>query len=186
MSVRAESNLGLGRCRPSSFIRGAFAALVIAATSSAWGAEDLRPGLPPQDTTGRLLESARNGDLLLVKEAVARGADVSCQGTNGLTPLLQTVSGAVRPLDSRQRECVAFLLERGADVDAKDRDGRTALMYATRVGDLETVRLLVKAGAFILERDRFHKTALLYAADGHREILIYLGQTLKAERGAAW
>jgi ankyrin repeat protein len=96
------------------------------------------------------------------------------------------VSGTVKPLDPKRRECIAFLLERGADVDAKDRYGRTALIYATRAGDIETVRLLVEAGAYILERDRFHKNALLYAADGHREILSYLGKKLKAERGVAW
>ena len=62
------------------------------------------------------------------------------------------------------------------------------MIYATRAGDLETVQLLVKAGAYIKLRDGRHKTAVLYAAEGgHREILIYLGQTLKVLYGqSAW
>lgn len=123
-----------------------------------------------------------------MKAGIAEGANVNCRGTNGLTPLLQTIFGATSPLEAGRRQCVAFLLERGAEVDAKDSDGRTALIYATRAGDLQTVQLLVEGGTFIKRRDRFHKTALLYAAEGgHREILIHLGQTLKVQnKASAW
>ena len=75
----------------------------------------------------------------------------------------------------------------GAEVDATDADKRAALAYATRTGDLETVKLLVESGAFIGLIDRFYKTPMLYAAEGrHREILFYLGGTLKAQNKAAW
>jgi uncharacterized protein len=123
-----------------------------------------------------------------MKAAIAEGANVNCHGTNGLTPLLQTTSEATAPFDAPRRECVAVLLGLGADVDAKDSDGRTGLIHATRVGDLETVQMLVKAGAFIKMRDGFHKTAMLYAAEGgRREIFIYFGHTLKAQhKQSAW
>jgi ankyrin repeat protein len=186
MRVKVESNLGRGRRQLSAWIRGGLAALAMAVTSSGWGAETLTPSLPAQGVVGKLLQGARQGDLLVVKAAMAEGANVNCRGTNGLTPLLQTMSGATAPFEAGRRQCVAFLLERGAEVDARDRDGRTALIYATRAGDLEAVHLLVEAGAYIVMRDRFHKTALLYAAEGHRAILIYLGTTLKVQRGAAW
>ena len=158
------------------------------ATGLGWGAETSPPSLLPQGAAGKLLQAARQGDLLLVKAAIAEGANVNCRGTNGLTPLLQTLSGATAPCEAGRRQCVAFLLERGAEVDALDRDGRTALIYATRAGDLETVRLLVEAGAYIKRRDGFHKTAVLYAADGgHRDILMYMGQTLKVQqKQSAW
>ena len=164
------------------------AALAMAVTGSSWGAETLTPSFSAQGVVGNLLQAARQGDLLLVKTSIAEGANVNCRGTNGLTPLLQTVSGATAPFEAGRRQCVAFLLEHGAEVDAKDSDGRTALIHATRAGDLETVRLLAKSGAFIKRRDGFHKTAQLYAAEGgHREILMYLGQTLKVLYGqSAW
>ncbi len=180
-----EPNLSHTRSRASSFIRGVLAVLAIVLSGSGWAAEGLSTEMA-RAATGTLMEGARQGDLLVLKAAIAEGAEVNFRGTNGLTPLLQTLAGSTKPLDSGRRECIVFLLGRGANVDAKDPDGRTALIHATRAGDFETVRLLVEAHAFILERDRFHKTALLYAAEGHREILNYLGRTLKAEQGAAW
>ena len=58
-----------------------------------------------------------------------------------------------------------------------DSDQRTAVIYATRLGDLETLRLLVETEAFVRTRDRFHKTALFYAVEaGRRDIVLYLAQ----------
>ncbi len=163
------------------------AAVAIALGVTAWSAETAPQVSGTRAAEARLLEAARQGDLLAVKAAVAEGARLDCRSTDGLTPLLETVSRVVgKPLDNQRRDCLAFLLEQGADVNAKDPDKRTALIHATRAGDLDTVRLLVQARAFIVDRDRFHKTALLYAAEGHREILKYLGDTLKAQRGVAW
>ena len=141
---------------------------------------------PLRDADKRLLAAAGHGQLDLVRAAIADGADVNCRGTNGLTPLLQTIGEESLPFEDSRRQCAAVLIEHGAEVDARDGDGQTALIYAARAGRLEMVRLLVEAGAYIVTRDRFHKTPLLYAADGHREVLIYLGSTLKIQRGAAW
>jgi uncharacterized protein len=152
---------------------GGLLALVLVCAAA--GAADL-PAPPPQrEADTRLLQAAQQGDLALVKTAIAEGANVNYRSTNGLSPLLQTLSGASAPMDSSRRECLAFLLERGAQIDTRDNDRRTALIYAARAGDLETVRLLVEASAFLKIRDRFNKTALLYAAEGHhRDIVAYL------------
>ena len=139
------------------------------------GSANLPATLPQPEADTRLLQAAQQGNLSLVKAAIAAGANVNCRSTNGLSPLLQTLSGAAAPIAPSRRECLAFLLERGAQVDARDSDGRSALIYATRAGDLETVQLLVEADAFVKFRDRFHKTALFYAAEGHhRDIVAYL------------
>ena len=45
--------------------------------------------------------------------------------------------------------CTRILLECGANVGAKDGDGRTPLHWAARAGSFEVVRLLVSAGADI-------------------------------------
>jgi hypothetical protein len=135
-----------------------------------------------------LLKAAQTGNPALVKAAIAEGANVNCEGTNGLSPLLESLHGISAPVDDSRRECVVLLLKSAANVDALDGDGRTALIYAVRAGDMETVRLLVDAGAFIKRRDAFHKTAVLYAAEcGRRDILIYLGRTLKVQyKQSAW
>jgi ankyrin repeat protein len=44
-------------------------------------------------------------------------------------------------------ETVQALLAHGADVNAKDNFGWTALMYAKEMGYVETIRMLKKAGA---------------------------------------
>jgi len=153
-------------------LAGLLALMLVCAAASA---ANLPATLPPPAADTRLLQAAQQGNLSLVKAAIAEGANVNCRNTNGLSPLLQTLSGAAAPIDPSRRECLVFLLERGAQVDARDNDRRVALIYATRAGDLETVRLLVEAGAFVELRDRFHKTALLYAAAAHhRDIVAYL------------
>jgi len=55
---------------------------------------------------------------------------------------------------------VRLLIQAGADVHARDKDGRTALMWAARCGDADRVRLLIQAGADVNARDDFGHTAL--------------------------
>jgi ankyrin repeat protein len=50
---------------------------------------------------------------------------------------------------------VQLLLEKGADVNAKNKYGETALMYAAENGHTETVQLLLEKGA---RYDPFYKT----------------------------
>jgi ankyrin repeat protein len=160
--------------------------LVLTLACAAQAGENLSSPQAQREADVRLLQATQKGSVSLVQAALAEGANVNCRGTNGLSPLLQVLSGTPAPLDASRRQCVAFLLQRGADVNTKDRDGRTALIHATRAGDLATAQMLVEAGAAITLRDRFSKTALLYAADGHREILLYLGNALKVQQNAPW
>ena len=132
-------------------------------------------GVAGAEADQKLRQAAQKGDLALLKAAIAERADVNGRGTNGLPPLLELVRTAGGPLNEERRQCVAYLLERGAGIDATDSDGRTALIQATRLGDLETVRLLVEAEAYVKARDRFHKSALFYAVEGRRrDIVLYL------------
>ena len=45
------------------------------------------------------------------------------------------------------RAAVRALLQQGADVNAAQGDGMTALHWASRAGDADTVRMLIFAGA---------------------------------------
>lgn len=54
----------------------------------------------------------------------------------------------------------------GARIDAKDGDGRTALMYAAFNGHTECVRWLFDRSAKVDERETLGRTALMFASTG--------------------
>ena len=72
---------------------------------------------------------------------------------------------------------VNALLAKGAEVNAKDKDGRTALMYAAGNGHTETVETLLAKGAEVNAEDKGGRTALMYATwKGHTKIVRLLKQ----------
>ena len=63
-------------------------------------------------------------------------------------------------------------LSEGADIDARDEAGRTALLIATHGNRVEVARALIEAGADVNAKDRIDDSPYLYAgARGHLEIL---------------
>lgn len=85
---------------------------------------------------------------------------------------------------------VCLLLEAGADINAKDKYGQTALMNAARAGQVELVRLLVEHGAELNITAKYKLSALMLAIiNYHLEIarmLIIAGAdlTLRGGKGA--
>jgi len=68
---------------------------------------------------------------------------------------------------------VRLLLEKGARVNDRDQDGRTALMYAASGPFQKTVQLLLEHQAEVDLQDRQeHWTALMFAAaEGHVDVV---------------
>ncbi|KAI9892925.1 MAG: hypothetical protein M1814_001084 [Vezdaea aestivalis] len=66
----------------------------------------------------------------------------------------------------RTKGTAKLLLERGADIEAKDNDGRTALIKAAEKGWTDLAQLLLDKGANIKAYDKTGKTTLLHAATG--------------------
>ena len=65
-------------------------------------------------------------------------------------------------------ETLRLFLDAGADVNARDRFGRTALYWAARSGDADRIGLLIEAGARLNARGPFEETILISAAKGKR------------------
>jgi ankyrin repeat protein len=69
-------------------------------------------------------------------------------------------------------ECLGRLLAGGADVDARDRYGQTALMIAAQRGESSVVRLLLEKGAALDQTAKYGLSALMLAViAGHAGIV---------------
>lgn len=64
-------------------------------------------------------------------------------------------------------EKVRSLLEEGADINAKDQHGQTALMNAAHAGQVELVRLLIENGADLNVTAKYNLSALMLALITH-------------------
>ena len=96
-----------------------------------------------------LVFAAMKGNLEEVKRLVTAGADVNAlvdHGIWGSRPLIDAASGGWLPL-------VRFLLESGADIDAADNSGRTALSYAAELDDRDVAEFLRSSGAKVTLMD---------------------------------
>ncbi len=88
-----------------------------------------------------LLDAARTGDLKLVTKLVAEGHNVNRDSRSDNTPLSSAVTGG-------NVEVVAFLLSRGANVNAHNSlSGETPLMKAAYSGDTRMLEFLIAQGA---------------------------------------
>jgi ankyrin repeat protein len=80
------------------------------------------------------------------------------------------------------------LIKKGATIEAKDKDGWTALMLAAVNGHTDTCTMLIKNGADVNAKSNYGTTALMYAvANGHTEtcaLLLEKGADVNAKDNA--
>ncbi|MBN2407828.1 MAG: ankyrin repeat domain-containing protein [Elusimicrobia bacterium] len=81
------------------------------------------------------------------------------------------------PLDGIEKNDlgrVRYAVEHGADVNARDSEGRTALMRAAWKNSLDVAAYLIEMGADVNAKSRYGDTALLWARDKGFEDMIRL------------
>ncbi len=113
----------------------------------------------------------------IAKLLVANGADVDARWGENVDPL----SGAAHMIGTTplmfasqrgEAEMVTFLLDRQADVVAKNESGQTALHFAAQYGQRDVVESLLKANADVNALTREAKTPLDLARDAAVEVLL--------------
>ena len=79
------------------------------------------------------------------------------------------MKAAVRAGDG---DALEALLDAGADIDARDEHGQTALMHAARDGHASIVRLLVARGADLNHTAKYNLSALMLAVLNGRDAIV--------------
>ena len=126
-----------------------------------------------------VMVASRSGSPAVVEQLLARGAKVNARGARGQTALMWAVA-------QKHPDVVKVLVAHGADIHARSdvwgqvmavaphglpeynrsipSGGDTALMFAARVGDLDSAQLLVAAGANVNDADAWGVSATMLAA----------------------
>jgi TonB family protein len=108
-----------------------------------------------------------------VEELIRLHIDLEVRDNYGQTALIETVSASIAEL----------LIKAGANVNAQDKDGKTALINAAERNYVDKLEVLVKApGIRLGQHDNNGATALMRATQAHYEdcvrVLISAGATL--------
>lgn len=131
------------------------------AVAALLSAPDLKVDQVNQANETALMMAALRGHLDWCTRLVERGAAVNREGW---TPLHYAATGP-------NPKVTAFLLEKGAQVDAPSPNGSTALMMAARYGHEDSVRVLLAAKADPRLRNQKDLSAADFARDAGREAL---------------
>jgi hypothetical protein len=112
-----------------------------------------------------VLEAVHSGDMAALKNLLGEEQYVNYRDDEtGNTPLLVAASQG-------KMDAAKFLIEKGAYVNAVDREGQTPLMKAAVKGDMGMVELLLNKGADVRMSDMGGRTALYWAlANKHDDI----------------
>lgn len=148
-----------------------------------WGSD---MGALDPDGQRPLHVAASKGNVVLVRKLLKHGVQVDARNANGRTALqLAILAGRTQVADlllaqgaaldasglllsaaaqgNPDRDVVRYLVEHGADIEARNAQGDTALLLAVRGGHLRLARHLVDAGADVAVRDGSGSSALTIA-----------------------
>lgn len=117
-----------------------------------------------------LKSAATSGQLDVMRLLIECGASVQHRNAHGFSALHCAVGSPVHDRQN-QAKCVELLIKQGAELDATDNSGGTALMSAAWFGAAPSVEVLLRAGADSTIKDQKGRTAEELAVQrGHSSI----------------
>jgi ankyrin repeat protein len=128
--------------------------------------------LNARDTLGdtALMNAALKGHIEIVDFLISKGADVGLMDNWGNTALIDSAKYA------REATCdiIALLVDHDADVNAKNKLGLTALIFAARGDHVENIDCLITEGADVNAKSKSGETALKFAEMSGRKDMVDL------------
>lgn len=158
-----------------------------------------------KDKDGRivLFDAVAENNTQMINALILNGCDKDSCDKNRITPLMYAIEATHRQIAMCElirlganvnyqdaywgknalmhaikcdnRAAMDILMKNGADIFAKDKNGRTALMYCAKMGNREGIRVLISKGVDIFAKDIEGKTAqdiaLYNCAHGSAQIL---------------
>ena len=121
---------------------------------------------PATDNHAELFQAIRNGDAGAMRRALSADT-MEARDSRGATPLMHAAAfGSI--------DAMKMLLDAGADVNAKNNFGATALLWCARDG--EKARMLIEHGADVNVRSKQGRTPLMLASmrEGGADIVALL------------
>lgn len=119
-----------------------------------------------------LFESARDGKITELKDALKNDGDVNSLHVGDCTPLVVACG-------TKQEEAARIIIETGkCKIDTVDGKGRSALLVASGAGIVDTVKLLLKNKADIKSTDNNGSTPLIVAC---RKFHVHLSQSFQPD-----
>jgi hypothetical protein len=142
----------------AAFCKGA--AECIARWTAAPAAPQEAQVIASQKANNKLLSAVKEGDVKEVKEALGERANPNAANRHGYTALMLAAMARDK---EKGMEIAQILIAKGADIEATDSTGRTALMYAAQHGNIGVVEVLIESKANVYAKDKGGLTALSFA-----------------------
>ena len=115
-----------------------------------------------------LVEAANQGDIDIVEILLRNGADINQATMNGRTPLM----AAAWSVAANRDQAFVHLVQRGANIDQTDLEGRFGIAVAVSVGRADITSLFLRNGADIGVVDETGATLRIMAArEGNVEVV---------------